>query len=116
MTAVWIALVLLVLDLVGMALLVRKRASWSLLRWRWVAVAVGVSAAACACLLRYPYTDKYLALGFPLPAAAFEIATGADFLVPLTLPILCFDAFLVATLPLATLAIATALRGRARSF
>lgn len=106
---------LLALDLLGLVLLARKRVVWSSLRSRWLAVGLGVCAAACACLLRYPYTDKYLVIGFPLPAAAFEIATGADFLGPLTLPILGLDAFLAAVLPLATLTIGTALRRRPRS-
>jgi hypothetical protein len=111
----WIALVLLALDLIGLTLLVRKRVLWSSRRWRWPAIGLGLVAAGCACLIRHRYTDKYFAIGFPLPAAAFEISTGSDFVGPLTVPILCLDALLMAALPLATLAIAVALRRRPRA-
>jgi hypothetical protein len=105
----WIAVVLLTLDLIGLVLIFRKRIHWSSLRWRWPAIGLGVVAAACACFVRYRYTDKYLAIGFPLPAAVFEISTGADFVGPLTLPFLCLDALLMGVLPIATLAIGVAL-------
>lgn len=110
MARVWIALVLLAIDLIGVTLLVRRRVLWSPLVWRWLAIGVGVVAAGCACLVQHEYTDKYLALGFPLPAAVFEISTGSDFVSPLTLPILCVDALLIAALPVAVLAVAVALR------
>lgn len=115
MARLWIAFVVLALDLIGLTLLVRNRVPWSSLRWRWLAICLGVVAAGCACLIRHKYTDKYFAIGFPLPAAAFEISTGSDFVGPLTLPILCVDAGLMATLPLAALAIAVALRRHARA-
>lgn len=110
MAQLWIALVLLALDLFGLALLLRRSVPWSSLRWRWAAIALGVVAAACSCSIRYRYTDKYFAVGFPLPAAAFEISTGADFVGPLTLPLMCLDVLLSAALPLATLVIAVVLR------
>jgi hypothetical protein len=112
---IWIAVALLALDLIGLLLLFRRSVPWSSLRWRWVAIGLGAMAAASACLVRHQYTDKYLVVGFPLPAAAFEISTGSDFVGPLTLPILCLDVLLVAALPLAAVAIAVALRRRPRS-
>jgi hypothetical protein len=111
----WIALALLALNLVGVALVLRRSVPWSSLRWRWAAIGLGVVAAACASLIRHRYTDKYFAIGFPLPAAAFEVSTGADFVGPLTLPILCLDALLVGALPLATLIIAALLGRRLRT-
>jgi hypothetical protein len=111
----WIALLLLALDLVGLSLLVRRRVLWSALDWRLPAIGLGVVVAAWTCLIRHRYTDKYFAIGFPLPAAAFEISTGSDFAGPATLPILCLDALLMTAVPLATLAIVVALRNRMRA-
>ena len=125
MAPLWISLTLLAVDLIGLALLARKRGPgdlvraprgfWLALRWRWAAIALGACASVGTCLIRYRYNDKYFALGFPLPGAVFEISTGSDFVGPLTLPFLFLDALLLATLPLAILTIGVALRKRARA-
>jgi hypothetical protein len=110
-TRVWIALAFLVVDLIGLTLLVRRRL-WATLRWRWVAIGLGLVGAAYASLTPLPYGEKYRVVGFPLPAAAFEISTGADFVGPLTVPILCLDLILVAAIPLSALVLFGAFRGR----
>jgi hypothetical protein len=107
----WLSLGFLAVDVVGLALLFRRRL-WSSLPWRWAALALGILVAAYVCLTQLPYDDRYRVVGFPLPAAAFEIRTGADFISPLTVPILALDVLLVSSFPLSLLVLVAVFRDR----
>ncbi len=87
------------------AFLLRGKVAWGSVRNRRPALLLGAVAGLAAVLARYPLGPKYVVLGFPLPAAAFEKATGADFVSPLTVPMLLVDLLLIGVCPAAVLVI-----------
>jgi len=104
-----------VLNLLAWIYLIRKRqqinSCTKLRRWRMGLWVIGGVLAVLAVTVTWPSGNKVRFLGFPLPGAAFElVATGAepywaDFVGPLTLPILVIDFVFCLCLPQVALAI-----------
>ncbi len=109
MAQIWLTVLFVFLNLAGFGLLSRGLTPWSSVRGRWLALALGSAAGFAACKIPYTHNHVYTAIGFPLPAAAIEMASGTGVVGPLSWRIACFDVLLVAGAPLAVLIIVTTL-------
>jgi hypothetical protein len=99
----------------------RLRSSGALRRLRRLLWVVGIVLAVASVIFPWPYDTKTRILGFPIPGVVFELWTNskgesfwADFVGPLSLPVLGVDFVLCVFLPQVVLAVVLIVRSERR--
>lgn len=111
----FVIIVTIAIDVAALGIIARKRVqlgrSHSLQRWRRRLWVLGVVFALSAVTIPWPYDAKTRILGFPFPGVVFELWTTssgetfwADFVGPLSLPMLALDFVLILCVPQSVLA------------